>query len=136
MVDSPSVSRRRAISRSRASRGCVFIASRPPDRKVSRHAVRRAAGTLSSRASRSIASPRRSRHTTAVFFCAENRSALAPSRAVALLVTLHAASPEAGGIPSWGIIGTPPRPTLPYSVSNETMPQWSMAVLPKSKAFR
>jgi hypothetical protein len=126
MVDSPSFSRRRAISRSRASRGCCVISSRPPNRKASLHAARRAAGTLSSRDSRSIASPRRSRHTTSVFFWAENRSGRAPLCAVSSLVALHVPAAEAGGIPpSCVSIWTPPQSTIAYSVSNETVPQWT-----------
>jgi hypothetical protein len=83
MVDSPSVSRRRAMSRSRASRGRCVIASWPPDRNVSRHSARRAAGTCNPRDSWSMVSPRQSRHTTAVFCWVEHRTGLAPLRAVA-----------------------------------------------------
>src|SRR3954447_2736226 len=74
MVDSPSFSRKRPISRSWLSRGCVFSASWPASRNASRQVARRAAGIPSSRESRSSASPRSRRKTTAVFCRAENRS--------------------------------------------------------------
>jgi hypothetical protein len=58
MVASPSVSRSRAISRSRLSRGCFCIASWPASSKASRHVAIRAAGIPSSRATTSQEFPR------------------------------------------------------------------------------
>ena len=74
MVDSPSFSRRWPISRSWLSRGVFFIASWPASRNAARQVARRAAGSPSSRDSRSSASPRSRRNTTSVLCRAENRS--------------------------------------------------------------
>src|SRR5688572_24457122 len=108
MVDSPSFSRRRPISRSRLSSGCCFIASWPASRKASRQVVRRAAGIPSSRDSRSSASPRSRRSTASVFFWAENRWGFFHPFVLPSPVALRAPCEGTSMDISCGCIWTPP----------------------------
>src|ERR671923_1575934 len=108
MVDSPSFSRRRPISRSRLSRGCCFIASWPASRNASRQVVMRAAGTPNARDRRSRASPRSRRSTTSVFFWAENRWGFCHPFWLPSPVALRAPCEGTSMDISCGCIGTPP----------------------------
>src|SRR5919202_911685 len=97
MVISPSLALRRSTSSSRLSRSRSFIAASAPTRARSRHSLRRAAVTLSSRATVSSGSPRSRRVTAASLRRAElRRSGPAPPEgAPASAFRAHAGAPSA-----------------------------------------
>src|SRR5215210_6339397 len=96
MVTSPSLALRRSSSSSRPSRSRSFIAASAATRARSRHALRRAAVTFSSRATVSRGSPRSRRVTAASLRRAEKRRSgpAPPERAPAPAFSARADAPS------------------------------------------
>src|SRR5829696_3067882 len=105
MVISPSLALRRSSSSSRPSRSRSFIAASAPTRARSRHSVRRATVTFSSRARVSSGSPRSRRVAAASLRWAEKRRSgpAPPEGAPASAVWAHAGAPSGSSLRIWSM---------------------------------